>query len=119
MTARQRALVSAAMAGNPLTDPRWPGDLADAVENVVGQVRDRATTPVVKITRGIVYGVLASFVAITALVSVVIGMTRALQILLELGLTEAQAVYVSYFIMGGILSLAGWLVLVMRHTGDE
>jgi hypothetical protein len=111
--------MSAAMAGNPLTDPRWPGDLADAVENVVGTIRDRATTPVVKITRGIVYGLLASFVAITALVCVIIGMTRALQILLDLGLTEAQAVYVSYLIMGGILSLLGWLVLVMRHTGDE
>ncbi len=54
-------------------------DLADAVENVVGTIRDRATTPVVKITRGIVYGLMAAFVAITALVSVVVGMTRALQ----------------------------------------
>ena len=107
------------MAGNPLTDPRWPGDLADAVENVVGQVRDRATTPVVKITRGIVYGLLASFVAITALVALLIGATRGLQALLDLGMSQAQAVYVSYLIIGGILSLAGWLVLVTRHTSDE
>ena len=107
------------MAGNPLTDPRWPGDLADAVENVVGTVRDRATTPVVKITRGIVYGLLASFVAITAVVAVLIAVTRGLQSLLDLGMSQAQAVYVSYFIMGGILCLLGWLVLLMRHTSDE
>ena len=107
------------MAGNPLTDPRWPGDLADAVEHVVGTVRDRATTPVVKVTRGIVYGLLASFVAITALVALLIGVTRGLQVLLDFGMSEAQAVYVSYFIMGGILSLAGWLVLVMRHSSDD
>jgi hypothetical protein len=107
------------MAGNPLTDPRWPGDLADAVEHVVGTVRERATTPVVKITRGIVYGLLGAFVAITAVVVLLIGVTRGLQVLLDLGLSEAQAVYVSYLIMGGILSLLGWLVLAMRQTSDE
>ena len=107
------------MAGNPLTDPRWPGDLADAVEHVVGTVRERATTPVVKITRGIVYGLLASFVAITALVALLIGVTRGLQSLLDLGMSQARAVYVSYLIMGGILSLVGVLVLTMRHTSDD
>ena len=46
------------MAGNPLTDPNWAADLADTVERVVGTVRERATTPVVHVTRGIVFGLL-------------------------------------------------------------
>jgi len=106
------------MAGNPLTDPKWPSDLADTVEKVVGTVRDRATTPVVHITRGIVYGTMAAFVAATALVLLLVGATRALQSLLDLGLSHAMSVYLSYLIIGGILCLAGWLVLRNRQTTD-
>ncbi len=106
------------MAGNPLTDPAWASDLADTVERVVGTVRERATTPVVHIARGVVYGLMASFLAITAITLLIIGSTRALQLLLDLFVSTAQAVYLSYFIVGGILCLAGWLVLRMRETTD-
>ena len=69
------ALVSPAMAGNPLTDPAWASDLADTVERVVGTVRERATTPVVHIARGVVYGLMASFLAVTAITLLIIGST--------------------------------------------
>ena len=60
------------MAGNPLTDPNWAADLADTVERVVGTVRERATTPVVHVTRGVVFGLLGAFLGVTALVLLLI-----------------------------------------------
>jgi hypothetical protein len=107
------------MPGNPLTDPNWAADLADTVERVVGQVRDRATKPAVHITRGIVYGLLAGLLGIVALVLLLIGLTRGLQVLLDLGLSRGRAVYLSYLIVGGILCLAGVFFLRKRHTTDQ
>ena len=54
----------------------------------------------------------------TALVLFVIGATRALQSLLDLAVGKPQAVYLSYLIVGGILCVAGLLVLKMRRTSD-
>lgn len=106
------------MAANPLTDPNWASDLAEAVERVVGTVRARTTMPVVHIARALVYGLLAAFLGITALVLFVIGATRGLQALLDLAVSEARAVYISYLLVGGILCLAGLLVLRKRQIRD-
>lgn len=107
------------MAGNPLTDPRWPADLADTVERVVGTVKDRATKPAVHVTRGIVFGLLAAFLGVVALVLLLIGLSRGLQALLDLFMSTERAVYVSYLILGGILCLAGALCLRKRHSPDH
>jgi hypothetical protein len=106
------------MPGNPLTDPNWAADLADTVERVVGTVRDKATTPAVHVTRGIVFGLLAAFLGLTALILAFIGITRGLQALLDLFVSPAQAVYLSYLILGGILCLAGALFFRQRHSPD-
>jgi hypothetical protein len=104
------------MAGNPLTDPQWAADLADTVERVVGDVREKATTPAVHITRGIVFGLMAGILGVAALTLLIIGGTRGLQVLLDFGMSRARAVYASYLIMGGILCLAGAFALKKRHT---
>ena len=104
------------MPGNPLTDPNWAADLADTVERVVGTVRDKATTPAVHVTRGIVYGLLALFLGLTALTLFLIGITRALQALLDLAVSPERAVYLSYLIVGGILCLGGALFFRKRHS---
>ena len=57
------------MAGNPLTDPNWAADIADTVERVVGTVRDRATKPVVHVTRAVVFGLLGAFLGVTAVIA--------------------------------------------------
>ncbi|MFL5891089.1 MAG: hypothetical protein ACJ76M_18640, partial [Solirubrobacteraceae bacterium] len=102
-----------------LTDPNWPSELADTVERVVGQVRDRATKPAVHVTRGVVFGLLAGILGIVALALLIVGATRALQVLLALALPRGRAVYLSYLIVGGILCLAGALFLRKRHTTDQ
>jgi hypothetical protein len=106
------------MPANPLTDPNWAAELADTVERVVGTVREKATTPVVHITRGIVYGLLTAFLGIAAVVLLLIGVTRGIQALLNIGLSNERSVYISYLLMGGILGVAGMLVLRKRHVPD-
>ena len=106
------------MAGNPLTDPRLPADLADRVEFVVATVRERATTPVVHAARAVVYGLLAAFRGMAALVLFLISITRGLQSFLDIFLSWARAVYLSYLIIGGILSLVGVLLMRRRRPSD-
>jgi hypothetical protein len=107
------------MAGNPLTDPQWAGDFADTVERVVGQVRERATTPAVHIARGVVYGIIAGMLGIVAVTLLIVGATRGLQELLDAVVSRGQAVYLSYLIVGGILCLAGALFLRKRHPTEQ
>jgi hypothetical protein len=106
------------MPGNPLTDPNWAPELADTVERVVGTVREKTTDNVVKAARAIVFGLLGAFLAFTALILLVIVFTRALQVLLDFAVTPARAVYLSYFIIGGICCLAGALLMKKRHSDD-
>jgi hypothetical protein len=106
------------MAVNPLTDPNWAPELADTVERLVGQVRDRATRPAVRAARAIVFGLLAAMLAVVAITLLLIAATRAVQALLDLGLDWSMAVYLSYFIVGGILCLVGLLLLARRPPPD-
>jgi hypothetical protein len=106
------------MAANPLTDPNWAPELADTVERLVGTVRDRATKPAVRAARAIVFGLLAAMLAVVAITLLLIAATRAIQALLDLGLDWSVAVYLSYFIVGGILCLVGWLLLARRPPPD-
>src|SRR4026208_927457 len=98
------------MPGNPLTDPNRAPQPADPVGRVVGIVREKTTDNVVKAARIIVFGLLAAFLGVTALILLVIIFTRALQALLDFAVTQAQAVYLSYFIVGGICCILGALL---------
>ena len=106
------------MPGNPLTDPRWATDLADTVERLVGTVRDRATRPIVTASRAIVFGLIAVALAVVAIVLFLITASRGLQALLDIWLPHSRSVYISYLIVGGILSIAG-LFLIMRKRSPE
>ena len=43
---------------------------------------------------------------------------RAIQVALDGAVSQPRAVYLSYFIVGGILCLAGALVLRKRHSSE-
>jgi len=102
------------MPGNPFTDPNWAAELADTVERVVGSVRDKTTRPIVKASRAIVFGIIAAMVGVVVVTLAVVGAMRAVEALLDLWLTHARAVYISYFVIGGILCLAGALLMRRR-----
>ena len=107
------------MPGNPLTDPNWADDTTDTVVRLVDQVRSKTTKPAVMVARGLVFGILAAFLGMLALVLFLIGATRGLQAAVEPFSDQDTAVYVSYFVIGGILSLVGLLLFRKRNAGTN
>src|SRR5262245_48287940 len=107
------------MAGNPLTDPEWAADLADTVENVVGEVRNRATTPAVRGTRGIVFGLIAVMLGVVAITLLLVGVTRGIQVILDTWLTRGRSVYLSYLIVGGILCVLAAFLFHKRQSPES
>lgn len=106
------------MPGNPLTDPNWAAETTDTVVRVVGQVREKTTTPAIYAARGIVFGVLAAFLGVFVVIMILIGAQRAIESLWDLAVDRPQAVYLSYFTLGGILCLAGWLLFRKRNAAS-
>jgi hypothetical protein len=106
------------MPGNPFTDPNWAADLADTVERVVGTVRDRTTKPLVTASRGVVFGLLAAILGVVAAILLILVATRATQALLDIWFRHEMSVYLSYFIVGGIICVGGLFVLSKRFSND-
>lgn len=107
------------MLGNPFTDPNWAPDLADTVERVVSKVRTTATDNAVKASRAVVFGTLGLLAALVALPLVIILLLGAFRELLGFGMGHARAVYLSYFILGALLMVGGFLALRARHRGES
>lgn len=104
------------MPGNPLTDPNWAPDLTAQITTFVGNVRDKTTNNAIKAVRGVVFGLLGLFLGLVTIVLFLIASTRGLQSLLDIVVEWDKAVYLSYFIVGGILTLAGALLMNKRHS---
>jgi hypothetical protein len=78
----------------------WTTQAADAIETAVAAVRDRTVVPARKATKAVVFGLLATFFVVTALVMLVVGLFRLLVIL-------TGEVWASYVILGGIFVIGG------------
>jgi uncharacterized protein YacL len=107
------------MAGNPLTDPNWAADVTDSIVNTVDKVRDRTTKPLVIAARGLVFGLLASFLGILIVGLLIVGLTRAMISLIEWPLDHDSAVWVSYLIIGGILCAIGASFMARRRNEES
>jgi hypothetical protein len=103
------------MPGVSFTDPGWAGKQADTIVKVVDEIRSRTTKPIVLIARGLVFGLVAVFGAMTALVLALVGSTRALQAVIEWPLSHETAVWVSYLVLGGILLIVGAVLMAKRQ----
>lgn len=102
------------MPGNPLTDPNWATDLSDRIVTVVGNVRDKTAGTAVSIVKGLVFALLGLFLAVAAIVLLLVIATRGLQSFLDIWFEWDKTVWLSYFIVGGILTLVGLLLLSRR-----
>ncbi len=106
------------MPGNPLTDPNWAADLTEQITTLVGNVRDKTTNNAIKVVRGVVFGLLGLLLGTTAIVLVLIILTRGLQSFLDIWFDWDKSVWMSYFILGGILTIVGWLLMSKRHSTE-
>ena len=85
----------------------WTTQAADAIKTAVAAVRDRTVVPARKATKAVVFGLLATFFVLTALVMLVVGLFRLLVIL-------TGEVWASYVILGGIFVIGGTFCWSMR-----
>lgn len=97
-------------SGSSLTGGDWPAQAADAIVNAVETVRDRTTTPIMKLARGLVFGIFAGTIIITIVVLAIIGVIRLLDETLPSG------VWLPYFILGVIFTAIGTLVFRRRNA---
>src|SRR6478609_6881041 len=102
------------MPSNPLSDPNWAPQVADTIERIVGQVRDRTTRPVILAARAIVFGLLAAILGLFALIILIVGLMRGFQAILEWPFSHETAVWLSYVIVGGLFFLTGALMMAKR-----
>jgi hypothetical protein len=104
------------MPGNPLTDPNWATEVTDRIVTFIDSVRSQTTTKVVYAARAAVFGILAVMLGLVIVVLVLIAVLRGLQSLLELATTWERAVYLSYLILGALLSIAGLVLFRLRNS---
>lgn len=84
----------------------WTVQAADTIERVVVGLRDKTAVPLTTVARALVYGLLAGVMGLTALVFVLIGALRAVNVYVMQG-----EVWASYLVVGGIFTLVGALTL--------
>lgn len=106
------------MAGNPLSDPNWASDLTETIVSTVDKVRDRTTKPIVTLARGLVFGLLTTFLVILIVGLVIVGLTRGVISALEWPFDHDTAVWVSYLVIGGSFVAIG-LGLMAKRQGEE
>lgn len=88
----------------------WPAQAADAIVNAVETVRDRTTTPIMKIARGLVFGVFAGTIIIAIAVLAIIGVVRLLDEALPSG------VWLPYLLLGVLSTVVGALLFRRRNA---
>lgn len=104
------------MPANPLTDPNWATETTDLVVSFIDKVRSKTTQNLVYAARGVVFGLFAAIVGVFAFVILLIGLTRAIQSLLELATTWERAVYLSYLILGALFCLVSVILFKKRNA---
>lgn len=113
-SAETRAASSGAGTGSgsrrSFTGGDWPAQAADAIVDTVGKVRDRTTGPIMKIARGLVFGVFIGTVAITITVLLIVGSIRLLDKVLPSG------VWLAYLLLGLVFTIGGALVFRKRSA---
>ena len=86
----------------------WTEQVADAIDNAVGTVRDKTVVPVQRIVHMVIAGLLALVLVSMALTLLAIGVFRLLSVYLP------GDVWAAHLVVGGIFTIAGMLALSRR-----
>ena len=99
------------MISNPFTDPRWAKKTVEAIDRWVDFISDKTTRPIANLVRLVVFGVIAVVATITIVALALIGISRALNELLDVWLSRQDAVWISYFILSFVfVAIGAWLM---------
>jgi hypothetical protein len=98
----------------PAPDGDWPAQAADTIERVVGSVREKTTGPLLKASRGVVYGLFAGFVGFVVLVMAIVMGARLLNNYLPDAVFGEDHMWAVYLIIG-LLFLIGAAVTWPRR----
>ena len=94
----------------PATEGDWAAQTADTIERVIGSVRGKTSEPLERVARVVVYGLVATFLGIAALVLLAITIVRAIDVAIP------GEVWPAHLITGGIFTLAGLLLWRKRRV---
>ncbi len=87
----------------------WTTEAADQIERAVTMVRDRTVVPARTATKAVVFGLLASFFAIPALVLLTLGLFRAADAYIP------GEVWSAWLALGGIFLAGGAFIWSKRN----
>mgnify|MGYP000604085598 FL=1 len=107
------------MISNPFTDPRWAKKTVEAIDRWVDFISDKTTRPIANLVRLVVFGVIAVVATITIIVLALIGISRALNELLDIWLTRQDAVWISYFILSFVFVVIGAWLMRRRYPSKQ
>jgi hypothetical protein len=94
--------------------PDWPAEVTARIESLVGTVRDKTTVPATTAARAIVYGLVAGVLGAGALVLLIVGGVRLLDVYLPFHPT-GRRVWVVDAGASGLLLLAGMFLWRRRR----
>ena len=89
----------------------WAVQAADTIEKFVGTVSDKTTGPLTTVARALVFGILAAFLGVAALVLFLITVVRFLDIWLK--------IWAVYAILGGIFTAVGLFLWSRRNPRSD
>ena len=93
------------------TEPDWTDQVTDLIVDVVDRVRDRTTGPILKIARGVVYGIVAVVVAVPVFVIGTIFLGRLLELI-------PGPIWIPYAVLGLLLVTTGLILWQKRRPRD-
>jgi len=91
----------------------WASQTADQIEKVVVGLRSKTADPLDHIGRILVYGLLAAVLGVAALVLLVAGLVRAIDV------GVPGEVWSAHVILGGIFTLLGLFLWTKRRGGPD
>ena len=100
------------------SDEKWQKRFLDVLDEGIAFIRERTTLPVVRIVRGTVFGTFAVLGALLVFIFLLLTMFRGLNELFDLWWSRETAVWVSYFVLGGVLMVIGGRLLRRRRPTD-
>jgi len=100
-------------------DDDWAAQIADSIENVVGNVRDKTTGPLLTIARGLVYGTFAGVVGIAVFLLLIITLIRLFDDVLPDSVFGEDHIWFVYLVLGLLFCIAGAVLWRLRRMREE